>query len=315
MSAMAWLRYAAGRARHLLVVTTAVGAVIAMPARGALPADGETGLPSGTGAATCPSQNPANTMTLAAGTPQSATLGSAFVTNLQVTFTNSNGCPLTSAVAGIPVTFSAPSAGASGLFSASGSSTVTVGSDATGTASAPAFTANDTAGAYTVTASSAYGSISFSLTNAERSEANPCGAVSGAGPSSTGLAPASLLGKPAKLTAGVGASQSTPTGMRFPLRFAVTITDAKKNPLPGVLVTFAAPVRGPSGRFVIRSNSPQGLRSRTSHVRQVEVMTDACGIALAPAFAANHRQGGYIVVASVEQVRTAFALVNEERRK
>jgi hypothetical protein len=253
-------------------------------------------------------------MTLAAGTPQSATLGSAFATNLQVTFTNSDGCLVTSALAGIPVTFSAPSAGASGLFSASGSSTVTVGSDATGTASAPAFTANDTAGAYTVTAGSAYGSISFSLTNDERSESSACGAVSGAG-SSTGLAPASLLGKPAKLTAGVGASQSTPTGRRFPLRFAVTLTDAKKNPLPGVLVTFAAPVRGPSGRFAIRSNNPQGLRSRTSHVRQVEVSTDACGIALAPAFTANHRQGGYIVVASVEQVRTAFALVNEGPRR
>jgi len=253
-------------------------------------------------------------MTLAAGTPQSATLGSAFVTNLQVTFTNSNGCPLTSAVAGIPVTFSAPAAGASGLFSASGASTVTVGSDASGTAGAPVFTANDTAGAYTVTASSAYGSTSFSLTNDQRSESSACGAISGAGPS-TGLAPASLVGKPAKLTAGVGASQSTPTRTRFPLRFAVTLTDAKQNPLPGVLVTFAAPVRGPSGRFVIRSNSPQGTRSRTSHMRQIEVMTDACGIALAPPFVANHRQGGYIVVASVEQVRTAFALVNEARRK
>ena len=312
MSAIARFRHAAGRARHLMVVTATVAAVIATPAYGGLPAEGETGPPSGTDAATCPSQNPANTLTLAAGTPQSATLGSAFATNLQVTFTNSNGCPVTSAVAGMPVTFSAPSAGASGLFSASGSSTVTVGSDASGVASAPTFIANDTAGAYTVTASSAYGSISFSLTNDERNESNACGAVAG---SSTGVTPASLLGKPAKLAAGVGASQSTPTGTRFALRFAVTVTDAKKNPLPGVLVTFAAPVRGPSGRFAIRSNSPQGVRSRTSHVRQVEVETDACGIALAPAFGANHRQGGYIVVASVEQVRTAFALVNEGSRR
>ena len=40
---------------------------------------------------------------------------------------------------------------------------VTVGTDATGSASAPRFTANDIAGSYTVTASSAYGSVSFSL--------------------------------------------------------------------------------------------------------------------------------------------------------
>ena len=58
-----------------------------------------------------------------------------------------------------------PASGAGGLFSASGSSTVTVGSDASGVATAPTFTANDIAGGYTVTASSAYGSVSFSLTN------------------------------------------------------------------------------------------------------------------------------------------------------
>jgi len=41
--------------------------------------------------------------------------------------------------------------------------------------------------------------------------------------------------------------------------------------------------------------------------------TDACGIALAPAFTANHRRGGYIVLASVERLKAAFALVNEGR--
>jgi hypothetical protein len=41
------------------------------------------------------------------------------------------------------------------------------------------------------------------------------------------------------------------------------------------------------------------------------VRTDACGIALAPAFTADDRAGGYVVVASVERVQAAFALVNE----
>jgi hypothetical protein len=245
-----------------------------------------------------------------AGTPQSATLDSAFATSLQVAFTNSNGCPVTAAVAGLPVTFSAPSAGASGLFTGSGSSTVTVGSDASGMAGAPAFTADDTVGSYTVTASSAYGSVSFSLRNAEGSESSTCGIGSSAAPQ-TGPMPSSLAGRPAKLATGVGASQSTRTGTGFPLRFGVTVTDAERNPVGGVLVTFAAPARGPSGHFTIPAGSSRGLRSRALHPRRVEVRTDRCGIAVAPPFTADGRRGGYIVTASVERVRAAFALVNE----
>jgi len=46
----------------------------------------------------------------------------------------------------------------------------------------------------------------------------------------------------------------------------------------------------------------------------VKVRSGACGIAVAPAFAANDTQGGYIVEATVEHVRpVAFALVNEAR--
>jgi hypothetical protein len=166
---------------------------------------------------------------LTAGTPQTATIGSAFQTNLQVAFTNSNDCPVTSTVAGTPVTFSDVSA--------------------------------------------------------------------------------SLADKPAKLTVGVGATQSTPTGTRFPIGLAVTVTNAQKTPLPGVLVMFVAPSRGPSGAFAVRS----GGAHNTSRSRRVEVRTDACGVALAPAFTANSRAGGYVLVASVEHVRAAFALVNEGR--
>jgi hypothetical protein len=244
-----------------------------------------------------------------AGTPQTATLGSAFATNLQVTLTNSNGCPVTTA-AGTPVTFSAPSDGASGSFSASGSSTVTVGADASGTVAAPTFTANDTAGSYTVTARSSYGSVSFSLTNAGASDSSACGAISSGVPS-IGAAPATLAGRPTKLTAGVGDRQSTPAGRRFPIRFAVTVTDVEKNPVAGVLVRFEAPAHGPSGTFTASRKS--SARSPTLRPRQVQVRTDACGIALAPAFTADHRAGGYIVVASVEHLKAAFALVNEGR--
>lgn len=109
-------------------------------------------------------------------------------------------------------------------------------------------------------------------------------------------------GKPTQLTAGVGATQSTRVGTRFPLRLAVTVTDAAEHPVAGVFVTFTAPARGPSGRFTTRRSYP----------RRVAVRSDACGIALAPVFSANHRQGGYIVVASASHLRAAFALVNEK---
>jgi hypothetical protein len=259
-----------------------------------------------------------------AGTPQSATLGSAFATNLQVAFTNSNGCPVTTPVAGIGVTFSAPAAGSSGLFAATGANTATVGSDASGSVSAPPFTANYAAGAYTVIATSPYGSVSFALTNVEGANQSACGANA---TTTSGLDPAKPAGKATKLTVGVGATQSAPAGARFAIRLAVTVTDAGNAPVPGTLVTFAAPSRGPSGSFAIRSGraplphsrapaaDKPGSRphSRVMHSRRVQVRTNSCGVALTSAFTANHRAGGYVVVASVEHVKAAFALVNEAR--
>ena len=73
-----------------------------------------------------------------------------------------------------------------------------------------------------------------------------------------------LAGRASKLTVGVGARQSTPTGTRFPIRLAVTVTDAEKDPLPGVPVTFVAPSRGPSGRFTVRSGGAHRPASQRS---------------------------------------------------
>jgi hypothetical protein len=158
----------------------------------------------------------------------------------------------------------------------------------------------DAAGSYTVTASSAYSSVRLSLTNtAAEGDAGACGSAF-----------AGLAGTPAKITAGVGASQSTRVGAGFPIRLAVTVTDAEKNPVPGAPVIFTAPARGPSGRFTTRTPTKYS-RPRVSQHRNVTIVTDACGIAVAPAFVANDRQGGYIVEARVEHVGpAAFALVN-----
>ncbi len=373
---------------------------------------GETG-------SSCPPSNPPNQLTLVAGTPQTTTLGQAFATGLQVALTNSDGCAVTGA-AGIPVAFSAPAAGASGRFSASNTNTVTVGADGAGSVIAPTFTANATAGSYTVTASSAYGSVSFALTNTaaglparivaiplthrsarvggrfpqplqvrvldaggdpvagatvafalESATVAACGGSAAAGASflgggteatattdASGLATSppfaagaaagaftatasvssapgagggaegagraaappvvpvafslvDLAGRPAKVAPGVGSTQSAVAGSAFPIRLAVTVTDAAKNPVRGALVTFSAPASGPSGRFEIRSRGSHH-RVRVALIRTVEVRAGACGIAVAPRFLATLRPGGYVVKAVVRSARpAAFALVNE----
>ncbi|MGA9876747.1 MAG: hypothetical protein WBQ21_13160 [Solirubrobacteraceae bacterium] len=401
----------------------AVGVLVGGPAFASGEPGGSSTEPgsSPTGTSNCPSSNPPNQLTLVAGTPQTAILQSTFGTGLQVALSNNDGCPVTGA-AGIPVTFSAPSTGASGVFSTSGSNTVTVGSDASGNVAAPTFTANDTQGSYTLTASSQYGSVSFSLTNtavgipakitaipltsrsasvtgrypqplqvkALDANGNPvagatvtftlgtgsasaCGtstsagasfiggsaqatattgangvaispaftanstagsftataAVSGKEPSGgAGKEPSSgsgsgaatpvsfalsnLAGKPLKLTTGVGATQSTTAGTPFPIRLAVTVTDAEKNPVPDAQIAFSAPAHGASGRFTTHTRGSHHQRSHTSHSPTVQVKTNACGIAVAPGFTANDQQGGYIVKATAKHAKTAaFALVNE----
>ena len=53
----------------------------------------------------CPSYNPPDELTLVAGTPQSAKLGTPFDTNLEVALASSSGCPITTTLAGGAVTF------------------------------------------------------------------------------------------------------------------------------------------------------------------------------------------------------------------
>jgi hypothetical protein len=403
------------------------GAIAGAPAFASGEKSGENnGSPSGaqsspTGTSNCPSPNPPNQLTLVAGTPQTTTLDGAFAGGLQVALSNSDGCAVTGA-AGIPVTFSAPAGGASGRFATTNSNTATVGADVSGAVAAPALTANGTAGSYTVTASSPYGSISFTLTNtaagiparlaaiplkhrstrvgsrfpqplqvrALDAEGSPVAGVtvtftlgsgtagrcsagttasatfasgtqatattgasgiatspaltataaagsftatasvsSGGGGGGTGgaesassagtssVAPVgfsltNLAGKPAKVAPGVGSTQSAPAGSAFAIRLAVTVTDDDKNPVPGALVTFAAPSVGTSGRFALGSRGSHRRRARVSYARTVKVKTGACGVAVAPPFSASAQPGGYIVKASAEPAPpAAFALVNE----
>jgi len=94
------------------------------------------------------------------GTPQSATVNSAFAAPLVATVVDGNQNPLS----GLLVTFEVPPTGASGTF-AGGKNTATT--NASGVATSAAFTANGSVGTYTVTATVASGGepANFVLTN------------------------------------------------------------------------------------------------------------------------------------------------------
>jgi hypothetical protein len=171
------------------------------------------------GAALAVESTPPANITATGGTPQNATVNTAFVTALQATVKDGNNNP----VIGTTVTFTAPGSGPSGAFG--GSPTAMVATDSSGVASAPTFTANGQTGPYSVMASvpGVATQASFSLTN------------------KTGAA--------ASITATGGTPQSTTMNTAFVTALQATVKDANNNPVSGTTVTFTAPGSGPSGAF------------------------------------------------------------------
>ena len=115
------------------------------------------------------------------GTPQSATIGTAFGAGLQAKVTDASNNPLS----GVTVTFTAPGSGASATFA--GSATASAVTNGSGIAVSPALTANSQAGSYVVSASVAgvASPASFNLTNT--SVVGSGGALQGSGDSSAAL--------------------------------------------------------------------------------------------------------------------------------
>ncbi len=205
-------------------------------------------------------------ITATAGTPQSTAINTTFATNLQATVKDAGNNPLS----GVTVTFAAPGSGASGSFAGG---VVTAITNVSGVATAAVFTANGTAGSYSVTAS-----------------------VSGVGTPAT-FALTNTVGAPASITAIAGTPQSTAINTAFATNLRATVKDAGNNPLSGITVTFAAPGSGASGSFA------GGVVTAT---------TNASGIATAAVFTANGTAGSYSVTASASGVGTpaTFALTN-----
>jgi hypothetical protein len=102
----------------------------------------------------------ATNVTAISGTPQNAIGDKQFAAPFTVSVTDSQNNP----VSGTVVTFLAPTTGQSGTFQDSGTNTTTATTNSSGIATSAPFTANATAGIYTVTASSG-GNAVFTLTN------------------------------------------------------------------------------------------------------------------------------------------------------
>ena len=191
-----------------------------------------TGLPTQT--FTLTNSTSGATIAVTAGNNQSATVGSGFGTALQVKFSDSFGNP----VSGVSVTFAAPTIGASGTFNG----TATVTSNASGIATAPAFTANGKAGNFTVTVSAAnVGSVNLNLTN------------------TAGAASAIVLAS--------GNNQMTTVNTSFGSPLMARVTDVYGNPVQNVSVTFSGPGSGSlavfGGSTIVSSNADGIVASPT----------------------------------------------------
>jgi hypothetical protein len=209
---------------------------------------------------------------VAATTPQSTTVGTAFANALAVTVLDAGNHP----VPGVTVTFTAPS----GAGIATGTFPVfpTVNMETTaanGTATASTFTANSKAGGpYTVTATAtSLPTVNFSLTN--------------------------NAGAPASITINSGNNQSAVVNTAFASNLQVTVTDSLSNPVPGANVTFTAPATGASGTFQGGTNT-------------ITVPTNGSGVATAPVYTANGTAGGPYSVGVTAGAATpvSFSLTN-----
>jgi hypothetical protein len=202
------------------------------------------------------------------GTPQSAALNAAFAAPLVAQVRDQNGNP----VSGVMVTFNVPSTGASAIL-AGNVNTATTG--ANGEAASPAISANNTAGAYTITAMAVGASIpaNFNLTN-------------------TGPATSVAIRS--------GYLQSTVIDTAFSTQLSVEVMDAKGDPVSGVTVTFDAPTTGASAIFAGGVNT---------------AVTDSGGIATSAKVSANNVAGFYAVSATAAGLAVPaddvqFALTN-----
>ena len=198
---------------------------------------------------------PAASITATSGSLQDATINTAFGAPLVAMVVDANQYP----VSGASVTFTAPSSGASGAFASNSMATETDTTNSSGVATSSTFTANATAGGYSVTATVAgvTAAANFKLTN--------------------------ITGAVISITATSGTPQSATVNAGFAAPLVVTVT-SNGAPVSGATVTFEVPTMGASITFAGGVNT---------------AMTNASGVATSRPFTANGSVGTYNVTATV----------------
>ncbi len=228
-----------------------------------------SGAGAGAASSACPASNSPNELVLAGGSGQQAQLGRQFAQSLQVELANTNGCQLTGNLAGYDVTFDAPASGASGIFAGSGSREAVVGTNGQGVATAPAFTANFTAGGYTVEGHSDLGTVAFALSN-----------------TAAGLA--------ASIASTGGTPQAAAVNARYAQPLQARVVDAAGNPVQGATVSFSI-LAGPTGAGASFLGGGQATAT-----------TDSNGLATSSPLQANGSPGRFTAIASTDGI-TAVA--------
>lgn len=209
---------------------------------------------------------PSFVLTDLAGAPQSAKVGTAFTTPLQVQVSESVGtssCP----AANVSVEFTVYNTGAGASFDG-GSNVVSVEADSSGTATAPTLYADDVTGSFTVVASfDDYVSAPFELTNTTVGVVNTVTVTSGSG-------------------------QFAPIGGAFAEPLVVTLNDAYGDPVAGTTVDFdVVSTAGAGASFAGAGTS-------------ASVQTGENGVATSPTLTAGTTAGAFTVTANVAGVNS-----------
>ena len=196
--------------------------------------------------------------------PQSAKVGEAFSTPLEVQVSESVGtssCPASN----VSVEFTVYNTGAGASFNG-GSNVASVEADSSGTATAPTLYANDVTGSFTVVASfDGYVSAPFELTN-------------------------TTVGVVTSLAVSSGNAQSAQIGGAFADPLEVTVSDGYGDPVAGTTVDFAVVSSAGAGATFAGAGS------------SASVQTNESGLATSPTLTAGTTAGTFTVTASVQGV-------------
>ena len=207
------------------------------------------------------------------GSNQAAQINTQFSTRMSAAVFDGSG----GYVQGAVVTFTAPASGASGTFTDTGTAITTATTGSTGLATAAVFTANGTAGSYTVRVTTGTLSNSFALKN---TLSNPNGV-------------------PDIISLSAGGNQQTKIDTTFTHPIQVAVFDGSGNYVQNYTVTFT----------VVAGNTGAG-GTFANNTTTTTALTGSTGLATSSALTANHAAGNFTVMVTAGQASTTVSETN-----